>query len=38
MKKQSLYLHDILERVRLIEEFTTDGHQAFMDSVLIRKV
>lgn len=37
MKKQSLYLHDILERIRLIEEFTADGREAYMESALIQE-
>ena len=35
--KQRLYIQDILERIRLIEEFTVDGEQAFLDSVLIQE-
>src|SRR5664279_364102 len=37
MKKQRLYLHDILERIRLIEQFTVDGREAFMESMLIQE-
>jgi len=37
MKQQSVYVHDILERIRLIEEFTADGEDAFLDSILIQE-
>ncbi len=37
MKQQRLYVQDILERIRLIEDFTVDGSEVFLDSVLIQK-
>ncbi len=37
MKKQHIYLQDILERIRLIEQFTADGREIFLESVLIQE-
>ena len=37
MKQQRLYVQDILERIRLIEDFTQDGYEAYLDSVLIQE-
>jgi uncharacterized protein with HEPN domain len=37
MKQQRLYVQDILERIRLIEDFTQDGLDTFLDSVLIQE-
>jgi uncharacterized protein with HEPN domain len=37
MKTQHLYLLDILGRIRLIEEFTVDGRDTFLEPVLIQE-
>ena len=36
MKDQQVYLSDILERIRRIELFTVDGHEAFNQSLVIQ--
>ncbi len=37
MKQQRLYVQDILERIRLVEEFTSGGHDEFLDSLLVQE-
>jgi uncharacterized protein with HEPN domain len=37
MKDDRLYLDHILERIRLIQAFTVDGHDEFIRSVLIQE-
>jgi uncharacterized protein with HEPN domain len=32
MKSQRPYLADLLERIQMIDEFTADGHEAFLES------
>ncbi len=36
MKDYQVYLNDILERIRRIELFTVDGHDAFNQSLVIQ--
>lgn len=37
MNKQRTYLKDILARIKLIEEFTKDGKEAFLNSAMIQE-
>jgi uncharacterized protein with HEPN domain len=37
MNDDRLYLDHILERIRLIQAFTVDGHDEFIRSVLIQE-
>ena len=36
MKDQRVYLRDIVERIDRILEFTSEGRESFMDSMLIQ--